>query len=420
VKGFSGAWGLGERWKFSTIAGVYIDRWGSLYKDSSEFPGRPYTAFVAGARLEYKPWKEGSIGLNFSSSHDIESSLTTAPAGTAPLPQENQVGSVDVKYRHKKFSIDAEAAGTGSIADLRTSQGYDSDWGARVESSYKWKRLAFRGSYVRYEPGFVSVNARQISDLQDWAFRVSLDITNQITIDGTARRSNNNLRSQLPFETRVWGPEGRISFHDMPFYRRMVIDLGWRQRLNSTSDNSVDSSIRIPYVEVSIPYRTTFFTIGFERRQTLDSVNPSQTSVSNRPYASLRAIWDIHGWHVNPSFRYELERVSQRPGLALNPPDPLLQYDSNRLGTASLLIESPKYFIAELAFRDSSATIYGPSGFSRPSYKAQLTYKVRNDENTTLVFFFERNSNFYFLPSPDYDERIFGGMLVWKFGHRGR
>ena len=133
-----------------------------------------------------------------------------------------------------------------------------------------------------------------------------------------------------------------------------------------------------------------------------------------------RGIYDIRGWHINPTFRYELERVSQRPGLALVPINPLLEYDSNRLGTASLLIESPKYLLAEFAYRDSSATIYGPSGFSRPSYKTQITYKIKNDENTTIAFVFERNFNYYFLPSPNYDERLIGGLLVWKFGHRGR
>ena len=73
----------------------------------------------------------------------------------------------------------------------------------------------------------------------------------------------------------------------------------------------------------------------------------------------------------------------------------------------------------EVAFRDSSATIYGPTGYSRPAYRGQITYKVANDENLLLIATFERNNNFYFT-SPNFDERVAGLAFVWKFGKRGR
>lgn len=73
----------------------------------------------------------------------------------------------------------------------------------------------------------------------------------------------------------------------------------------------------------------------------------------------------------------------------------------------------------ELAFRDSSATIYGPTGYSRPSYRAQVTYKFRNDENILMIASFERNNNFYF-NSPNFDERMSGLSFVYKFGKCGR
>ena len=73
----------------------------------------------------------------------------------------------------------------------------------------------------------------------------------------------------------------------------------------------------------------------------------------------------------------------------------------------------------EGAFRSSSATIFGPNGYSRPSYRAAITHKIRNDENTIFTFGFERYSNFYFT-TPNYDERVWSGTLVYRFGRRGQ
>src|SRR6185436_17399114 len=148
---------------------------------------------------------------------------------------------------------------------------------------------------------------------------------------------------------------------------------------------------------------------------------------------------------INPSFRFELERQSLRPSICdfptpvlpatTNPPgticnvflDPALVKDSNRLGSANLYVQAPRWFILEGAFRASTATLNsltetrnttdpscalanrpppcdlpvapypsGPTGFSRPSYRGALSYKIRNDENMVFTFSFERNNNFYF------------------------
>jgi hypothetical protein len=48
-----------------------------------------------------------------------------------------------------------------------------------------------------------------------------------------------------------------------------------------------------------------------------------------------------------------------------------------------------------------------------------MTYKIRNDENTRFIFAFERNNNFFFT-SPDFDERIWSGSIVYRFGKRGQ
>lgn len=419
IRGVNTTWKLGDTWKLSTAGGVFIDRWGSLWKSYSDTPGRPYMSGVFGMRLEKRVSRNNTIGLNFSSSDDVLDSLPEAPAGTTPLPASNRVGTIDTKLAFGGFRVDSEFAASTTKFDTRLPLGYASDWGARMEAQYKYKKLSFRGAYVRYQPNFASVNARQISDLQDWIFRTSYELTDWLTVDGTARRSNDDLKKQLPFERVTWGPEGRLIFHDMPFYRRLIFETGYRQRMTTASDSSIDRYVRMPYAEFTIPYHTTFFNIGWERREAVDQLTASQTTNTNRVYVGLRGIYDFGGWHLNPVLRFELERESSRPGLDLVPYDPSLYYDSNRLGSAQLYVEAPRYFIAELQYRQSGATIYGPAGYRRPSYRAALTYKIANDENMLLIFGFERNNNFYF-SQPNFDERQYGVTLVYKFGKRGR
>ena len=448
IKGLNFSTRLGDHWKLFAVGGVFIDRYGSLYKD---LPGRPYLATVAGARLEYRFLKDSTLGMNFSNSTDQIGSLPLQSAvgnptgvGIPPLPADNRVYSVDSKFQLGGLRTDVELAYSSTDFDRRffagcpgtcdsrmplPGFGFQNDWGFRLEESYRYKKLNLRGSFVRYEPNFASINARQIADLQDMVFRAGYDVTDWLTVDGTVRRSNNNLKRQLPFETTLWGPEARFLFHDLSIYRRATLEVGYRHRDVQASDKSIDRFVRIPYAEFSIPVSTTFLTIGYERRNSVDMRDRAQSSNTDRVYASLRGIYDLGGWHITPTFRYELERQSHRPRINNLPRancfltpfnvNCLLDRDSNRLGLASVFIEPPKYFIAELAFRDTSATIFGPTGYSRPSYRAQLTYKIRNDENTEFIFGFERNSNFYFT-SPDYDERIFSGTLLLKFGKRGQ
>jgi hypothetical protein len=203
----------------------------------------------------------------------------------------------------------------------------------------------------------------------------------------------------------------------------------------------------MPFAELTVPYHSTHFTVGYELRHMVDNINPAQSSQIHRVYGALRGLYDVHGWHINPNLRFELERQGHQPnvtpGVVCNPlaglSDPcLLTYDSNRLDTAALLVEAPRWFIAELGYRVTTATIFGPSGYNRPSYRAALTYKLRNDENTVLIFSFMRNNYFFLtppcagnctaqpgLPAPpaltpitDYDERQIGVSFVYKFGKR--
>ncbi len=381
------------------VGGIFIDRWGSLYKD---IPGRPYTAAVSGAHLQYSFSRDIFAGLNFATSDDITSTLPLAAPGTAPLPAKNAIGSATFTVQKRNFRLDSEFAYAGTDFDRRdssglcpvdqngvtvnqpcdtntpqTALGYQTDWGGRAEAQYRYGRLTLRGSYVRFQPNFASINARQVADLQDALGRASLDVTSCLTADATFRRSNNDLRNQLPFETVQSQPEGRFIFHDLSFLKRGSFELGYRQVFVRASDDSIDRYVRTPYAEFTFPISSTFLTVGYERRQAVDNIDFSQTSNTNRYYVGLRGVYDFGGWHINPSFRYELERQSQRPDLALAIPVDRLDYDSNRLGTASLLVETPKYFIVELVvprFVGDHST--APTGYSRPAYRAQLTYKI--------------------------------------------
>jgi hypothetical protein len=594
IKGVSASWKLAKKWKLSATGGIFIDRWGSLYKDqvanvpgslidpvtgarttflidpltgariqvisgcqSSVSPvpfnfvpsndpqcGRPFVSAVSGARLEYAFARDSVVGLNWSSSNDLVDTRAPLPVGTlqpfpAPLPASNKVGSIDFRYQLSRLRLDGEFAYSATNFDTRATpcggdptlaqmdptinptpcesriptagEGVQGDWGARLEASYRWHKFNFRSSYVRYEPDFASINARQIADLQDLLFRVSYDVLPWLTLDGTMRRNNNDLKRQLPYETTIWGPEGRLIFHDFSFYRRASLEIGYRHRIIDGSAASVaptllqpptppatiprltspcvyhsggkgvvciDRYLRQPYVELTLPIHTTFLTVGYERRQSVDLLQPGLSNNTDRVYMSLRGVYDFGGWHISPNFRYELERQNHRldldtfllpttAAIYVNPFQFLfLDHDSNRLGTASLLVEAPKWFILETQFRDTSATLTSPAtipcaavpspcpagtpagqsvvlnganGYSRPSYRVALTYKLLNDENKVLIFSFERNSNFYFSPPAvsgnmftlgyppggainplNFDERIAGVTFVYKFGKRGR
>lgn len=431
IKGLSSTWKLNKNWKLAIAGGIFTDRWGSLYKD---LLGRPYTAIVSGARLEHKLKPNSVVGFNFSSSDDLVRTLPAEPLGTVPMPASNRVGSIDGKFQLRGLRLDSEYAYSFTNFDTRSSSGcaapcdssmpqpgvgVQGDWGGRVEGSYRRGKLQVRSSYVRYQPNFTSINARQISDLQDFASRSSYDVRDWLSVEGTLRRSNDDLKRQLPFETSMWGPEARFSLHNLPFYRRAAIDFGYRHRIVQASDKSIDYFVRMPYVDLTLPYHRTYFTVGYERRQDVDSADASQTSNTNDIYVGLRGNYTLGSWHVSPTLRWELERQAHRPEITPSVPVFVLAYDSNRLDTVAVSCQAPRYFILELGFRDSSATILGPSGYRLPSYRAAVTYKFRNDENTTLIASFLRTNNFYYT-SPNFDERVAGVTLVYKFGRRNR
>src|SRR5262249_14329154 len=130
---------------------------------------------------------------------------------------------IDSEFAYSFTDFDVRSNAGCSTCDSRSPNpllGYQSDWGGRLDGSYRVGKFNFRESFVRYQPNFVSINARQISDLQDFLARAGYDLTNWLAVDGTVRRSNDDLRNQLPFETRLLAPEVHFTLHDLGFYKR--------------------------------------------------------------------------------------------------------------------------------------------------------------------------------------------------------
>jgi hypothetical protein len=177
----------------------------------------------------------------------------------------------------------------------------------------------------------------------------------------------------------------------------------------------VDRYVRMPFVEFTFPFGGTFLNFGYENRRAGDKLVPAQASNTHRLYAGWRGVYDAGDWQINPVLRFEFERRAHRPELPLVT---RLDYDSNRLGSVMLFIEAPRWFILEGAYRNSTATIFGPRGYARPTYRAAITYKIRNDENMLAILSFERNNNFFFPPQEDFDERQVAFTLLYKFGTR--
>lgn len=444
IRGVSVMRKLNGDWKLFANGGVFTDRWGSLYRDADVLPTKPYTAVVTGTRLERGFGGDSALGFNFSASNDLVDSLPETLPGTPPLPATNFVTSLDGRWQGRGYRLQGELGYSVSDFDKRVDcqntvlkdcpdsrlpqpdLGYQGDWGLRLDGTYRTGRWNLRGSFVRYQPNFASLNARQIADLQDWVGRAGYDLTNWLNVQGTLRRSNNNLKEQLGFGTVLWGPEARFLLHNLSFYRRAQIEFGYRHRSVKASDDSIDRDVRMPFVELTLPFQNTFFSLGYERREAIDRTDASRSSNTDRFYGSLRGMFDLAGWFINPVGRFEVERQSHRPRFTpsvnladclLDPVLCQLDRDSNRFFSASAYIEAPKWFILEGSYRESNATLFGPSGFSRPSFRAAVTYKYRNDLNRLLILSYYEGRNFYFT-SPDFDEKQFAATVVFKFGNR--
>jgi hypothetical protein len=209
-------------------------------------------------------------------------------------------------------------------------------------------------------------------------------------------------------------------------------------------------STRIPFFSLTLPVSDSSFSFDYEHRHDMDAVLNQNSSDTDRFAFGFRGNYTWNNWDVIPSFRYELERLAKlspnNPALA--PSDPSLTYaidffeahDTSRSFNAQLQIEAPRYFRFEGIYREFNSISLSPlkaspqldpllnffylnQGFKRPTWRAALTYKIRNDENRLLTVYYERGNNFFNPGDPfvadqkSFRETIIGGTLQFRFRH---
>lgn len=522
VKGLTLQKRILTRLKFTGTVGYFVDRWGSLYRDYSFFrdltgppnplsPGKPYSRFVAGTRLEQQFGRSNWLAMNWSHGKDLQQSLPDATlacldtisgfiairqlstgclAGEAeivgfrrPFPEaiNNDVLSADTNLEwaplrlgvRGEFAYSWSSGGSppaganatnfscasvppivgASVLDARCFAGQVGDWAGRFEAHQRIKKLNWRTDYSRFQPDFFSANARQIRDLQDFTVRGEYELTRSVSVVGSWRRSNDNLNGQRPFTNVVRAPEGRLVFRDLPFYRRMTLELGYRERNLDTvgAPGPLDvqkRSTRIPFLSLAMPIGPARFAFDYEHRHEINAVTPQLSTDADRFAIGYRAHHSWAGWEFSPTARFEVERLDKHSPLdpALPPTDITLlfpgdffsAFDTNRTIQAGFLLETPRYFRIEGNYREFNGVALSPlqasaqlnpqlpflyfdQGFKRPSWRAAITYKIRNDENRTVTAYYLRTNNFFptgdpFVPDlRSFRETVIGGTVVFRF-----
>ena len=434
IKGIHVVRKFSEGFKVLANGGVFTDRWGSIFKDS--LLGKPFTRVVAGLRAEERFSKDKVVGWNFSHGRDqVESIRENLRSGF--LGTENQIVSVDTRLSFGRLlSLDGELAYSRTNPDTVNLKDARKDWGGRLDTSLRKGRFYVRTSYTRLMPSFLSLNARQLADLQDGSVKAGAELGPHVTVEGTYRHTNNDLRGDRTEGSTIFRvPEGRVSLRQLPHLGRSIWDVGYRERrqagpFRATINDREDRLTRIPFVEMQLPFGATLISGTFEHRQNLDRRQPSQNTATNSYSVSLRSTVDVGGWQIMPSLRYQMEREVFFRVLGAN---------DNRSMQGLLSVEAPKYFVLELMYRQVGATLFSecltsktetcsqfagipenltvllPGGFGRPSYRGALTYKIHNNENTTVIFSVERNNNFFALADRNFRERIIAVTVLYRF-----
>jgi hypothetical protein len=474
-------------------------------------PGKPYSRFVAGARAEQRIGRANWIALNWSYGKDLQQSLPDATlacldgatgsisirplssgcvAGESevvgfrrpfPTAANNDVVSADtnVEYAPWHFGFRGEFAYSwtsgglppvganagnfacapvppfpgGAVLDSRCFAGQVGDWAGRLQANERIKKLTLRTDYSRYEPNFFSSNAQQIRDLQDFTVRGEYEITRSVSVIGQWRRSNDNLNGQQGFTNVVRAPEGRLVLRDLPFYRRMSVEMGYRERNLDTPGNPgpldmQKRSTRIPFISVTVPAHLANIIFDYEHRHEINAVTPALATDTDRFAIGYRAHYSWDRWEFSPTGRFEIERLDRNTPLnaALTPTDVTLlfpqdffsAFDTNRTIQAGFLLDAPRYFRIEGNYKDFTGLALSPlqasaqlnpqtpflyfnQGFRRPSWRAAVTYKIGNDENRTVTAFYIRTNNFFPTGDPtvpdlrSFRETVIGGLIVLRF-----
>jgi hypothetical protein len=470
-------------------------------------PSKPYSRLVAGARFERKILRNGWLAANWSHGDDLLQSLpharvtcdnagvlrvgsiypgcnlageTEVAGGRRPATEAvlNDVFSLDsfVEFERLRLRLSGEAAFAWTAggqppagatptnfvcsaiapvvgADVLDSRCFSDrvyDSALRFDAAQRWRKFNWRVDYSRFGPNFLSANARQIRDLQDINIRGDWEWFRQVTLAASFRRTNDNLNGKRSFTNLVRAPEVKLIFRELPVYRRLNLEVGYRER-NLDQDGAPlpneqrKRSQRIPFLSMTAPVLSTIFSFDYEHRRDSDAVIPQQSTDTDRWAFGMRGSYTWSGWDVSPALRFEAERLNKNsPNDPVRPlTDPLLVFpidfftawDTNRSLQASLLVEAPKYFRFEGQYREFNSVTLSPvdpanplitllylnQGFKRPSWRAALTYKWANDENKLITAFFERTNNFFATGDPalpdtkSFRETVIGGTILLRF-----
>ncbi len=434
IKGVHVTRQFGEHFKLMANGGVFTDRWGSIFKDY--LIGKPYTRVVAGLRAEARVNNDKVFGFNFSEGRDQLGSIRRDLRGNLQ-GVDNQIVSMDAKLRFGRiFALDGEIAESWTNFDIARLRTKKSDYAARLDTTTRAGAFFLRTTYTRMMPNFLSVNARQLADLQDAGVRGGFDIGTHVSFEAAYRQTSNNLNNdRLDRTTTFRVPEVRASFRQLPGLGRSIFDVGYRERqqegpFTSATGLTEDRVTRMPFIEASIPIGSTLITAGYEHRDNEDHRNVGQNTATNRVFGGIRSIFTLGGWQISPNFRFETEREVFFRVNGIN---------NNRSILGSLYMEAPKYVVLEFVYRQVGATLFSeclttasdfcqslraipagtvvllPAGFGRPAYRGALTYKILNSEDRTITFSVDRNMNAFALPNRNFDERVIAVTLLYRF-----
>ena len=172
-----------------------------------------------------------TIALNFSEGHDLIGSIRgDLVAGLIGV--NNQILSVDTKMDFGRyFGLDGELAWSATNPNIQQQHVTLGDWAGRLDTRYRRGIFSLRTNYTRMEPNFLSVNARQLADLQDAGVNISTDLGTHVTMEESFRYTSNNLDHVRPEGTTIFKvPEVRFSFRQIPHLGRTLLDAGYRER----------------------------------------------------------------------------------------------------------------------------------------------------------------------------------------------
>src|SRR5258707_7782747 len=290
------------------------------FSNLTEIPGfrRPFPEAVnndvlsSDTNLEYAPWNFGMRGeFDYSGP-----SGGTPPAGVnATVACTDATGMISIRLANPGCLLgETVVPGSGnfacalqppvfgaSVLDARCFSGQVGDWAGRLEAHERIKKLTLRTDYSRFEPNFFSANARQIRDLQDFTVRGEYELTRNVSVVGSWRRSNDNLNGQRNFTNVVRAPEGRLVFRDLPFDRRMVLEVGYRERNLDTPGTPGPTDVqkrstRIPFLTLIVPMHAANFTFDYEHRHEINAVTPQLSTDTERFAIGYRAHYSWDRW----------------------------------------------------------------------------------------------------------------------------